>query len=296
MNTTPPNLKDQVLTRIDREKVCPRGRFLFLCYDSLVWLFWGLSVAVGSVAVAVSLFVITNSRTALYEVTHGSFWMFLVQNAPWLWLVLFGIMVMFAILNLKYSRRGYRLAVVHIMASSVLLSIVGGGLLQVVSVGYMVDSMLGKRVALYSSQQKMERELWLMPHEGRLVGRQVLSTTAPTSTVIFEDATGVRWTMDVRDMPAKDMMLLSTNQSVRIVGTTTYPHERRFHACGALPWEVKGDGAVMPITRDERRDFFVRMYEHQAKTAVDPIDITLASVSPCAQVATLRRLERYLEQ
>lgn len=303
MNELPPqNLREKVLSRITTENVCPRGRFLFICYDSLVWLFWGLSVIIGAFAVAVTIFVITHSQQTLFTVTHDSFWIYFLEVAPYLWLVVFAFMLVFAVLNLRYSRRGYRFTVVQVMASSVVLSLAGGALLQLVGFGSTLDTTLGQRMAMYLSQEKMERKLWLMPEEGRLHGRQVLGTLAPTSTVIFEDASGVRWTIDVSELSPVDISLLASEVMVRVVGTTSSPNERRFHACGTFPWRLENISGALSR---EHHAFLERMYAHTervnermklieaatfAPKLFDPVDM-----NTCANLAMNRRIEKHLQ-
>lgn len=298
-------LRERVLSCIDNERVCPRDRFFFLCYDSIVWLLWGMSVVVGALAVAVALFVVTESRTRLFLVTHDSFWSFFLDVAPYVWIVVFGVMSLFAIVNLRHTKRGYRYTVVQLLASSVILSLAGGAVLQLVGFGHGLDTALGKRVPMYVSQDKFEKRLWLMPDEGRLIGRQVMATLAPTSTVIFEDISGARWTVTVTDLSPYDIALLASEATVRMVGTSSDSIGRRFHACGTLPDGV-GETSVESLLR-EHQAFVERMYTHVPKeqptpdralyetdgTDMLPNDerVVRETPSPCATVPMLRRIE-----
>ncbi len=96
MTNTPPrhnasestsSLKQTVLARIDQENVCPRGRWLFHSRECVVWTLWLVTVLVGALAVAVSLFVIAQRQYALYEATHDNFLTFLVTVLPYLWII-----------------------------------------------------------------------------------------------------------------------------------------------------------------------------------------------------------------
>lgn len=295
--SSPQTLRERVLSCIDNERVCPRGRFLFLCYDSIVWILWGLSVIIGALAVAVALFVVSESRTRLFLITHDSFWAFFLDVAPYVWVVVFGVMSLFAIVNLRHTKRGYRYTVVQLLASSVILSLAGGAALQLVGFGHGLDTALGKRVPMYVSQEKFEKKLWLMPEEGRLIGRQVVATVAPTSTVIFEDIAGERWTVTVTDLSAYDVALLASEATVRMVGTSSDSVGRRFHACGTLP---DGGGETADNMVREHRAFVERMYSHVSKEQPEAA-ITLFShredrgavegqESLCATVPLLRRI------
>jgi hypothetical protein len=210
----PVNLKDSVINTIDQENVCPRSRWFFVCKETLVWIFWALSVVVGALAVAVTLFVVSHSQYALYEASHDSFLTFFVGTLPYLWIILFAVMSYLAVTNLRHTKRGYRYCAWKVVASSMVLSLAGGAVLQLFGFGHAIDYKLGQEMKMYMSQEKQEMRLWQTPNDGRLIGRQVLVTTVPTSTVVFEDTAGARWTLDVSELSARDLNLLSTERLV----------------------------------------------------------------------------------
>lgn len=295
------NLRQSVLERIETDKVCPHGRLLFVCRDSAVWLAWLLSVVVGAVAVAVTLYVLARSSSVFYEATHDSFVAFLFDVVPYAWLLIFTLMVVLAVTNLRYTKRGYRYTVVQIMASSVVLSLAGGAVLQLAGLGAVIDSRLGTGMPMYVSQDKMETALWQAPADGRLVGRQVETTVAPTSTIIFEDSAGARWTLDVSELSPYDLKLLSGLESVRIVGTTSNAVENRFHACATFPWKLENlPGGISA----QRQAFLERMYAHTERANDRVKLIEAATFAPgvfdpvemntCANLAMMKRVEKHL--
>jgi len=303
-STTKATLQQSVFERIEADKLCPHGRMLFICRDSAVWLMWLISVLVGAVAVAVTLFVIMQSQSVLYEATHDSFLAFLFDVIPYLWLVVFVGMVLLAMANLRYTKRGYRYTVVQIMASSVVLSLAGGAMLQLLGLGSVIDHRLGDGMPMYASQDKLEKTLWQAPQDGRLFGRQVATTLAPTSTIIFEDTAGERWTINVSELSSYDISLLSNFELVRMVGTTSSATERRFHACATFPWQSEIVDATW--MNNERRAFLERMLAHtkQAEDRVEMIEAVAyapgvfdaVEMNTCANLAMMRRVEKYMRE
>ena len=168
---SPASLRELVFDRIERENVCPRSRLFFQSRECVVWSLWLLTVLVGALAIAVSLFVVTHRRYALYEATHDNFLTFFATVLPTVWVVIFLLMIGFAIYNVRHTRRGYRRPLWMIAASSVVLSFAGGSLLQMLGLGAVIDREFGDLMATYPSQERMERALWQAPAEGRLVGR-----------------------------------------------------------------------------------------------------------------------------
>jgi hypothetical protein len=298
------SVRETVLTRIEAEKVCPRGRFIFWCKDTAVWVLWGGSVVLGAIAIAVTLFAVTQTRFMLHEVTHDSFLGFVAVTVPYLWLVVFVAMTLLAVFNLRCTKRGYRYGVLQIMASSLILSLAGGAFLQIVGVGSLIDSRLGQGMPMYRSQEKVETALWQAPQEGRLLGRQITVATDATSTVLFKDATGVEWNVYVAELSPYDIALLASMEPVRLVGTTSHSTERYFHACATFPGSQKAMGPRE--LQSERQAFLERMYAHteQSSELVELTEfVTFApgtfdpeAMKVCANLAMMHRIEKYMKE
>lgn len=293
----PKCLKTSLFERIESEHVCPRSRFFFRGRECFVWFLWLLSVVVGAFAVAVSLFVVTHQQYALYEATHENVFTYLVEVLPYLWMVIFGLMVYIALYNLRHTAHGYRHPVWMVLASSVVLSFAGGTALHMFGIGYSVDNILGQHMQAYLSQGKLEHKLWQDPAEGRMVGRQVLSTVSPTTTVIFEDITGHRWRMDVTELHPRDVALLASGEKVRLMGKAINEEVSLFHACGSFPLLLERD-VTMERMSAERDEFLARIRNHAEKreltlgfTSDSPFaSTTLPKQSQCATIPAVRRL------
>ncbi|MCA9363036.1 hypothetical protein KC851_01830 [Candidatus Kaiserbacteria bacterium] len=262
-------LKDCLYDRIEDEAVCPRPRLFFHSRECLVWFLWLISVLIGSIAVAVSLFVVMHRQYDFYEATHDNFLTFLVDYLPYLWFFVFIAMIGVAIYNLRHTARGYRYSLGTILLSSLVLSFAGGSALQLFGVGYKIDDILGNHMNNYLSQEKIEKNMWQSPTEGRLLGRQSYSTVQPTTTIIFKDTTGRGWTLDVRELNDKEKRILASGQEVKILGKCLDEDRGSFYACGVFPVMMDKD---MPMKdRSHEREIFIeRLYEYKnrVKTAI----------------------------
>lgn len=291
------SLKNTLLERIEAEQVCPRSRMFFRGRECLVWFLWSISVVVGAFAIAVSLFVVTHRQYELYEATHDNFFTFMVEMLPYLWIVVFGLMVYVAVYNLRHTKHGYRYPLWMILASSVVLSFAGGSALQFFGFGYSIDNVLGRNMEMYMSQDKLEQKMWQAPSEGRLLGKQVFTTLSPEEFVVFEDATGQRWRMDVSELQSRDMELLASEKTVRMLGLTKNNELFIFHACGALPWMIEREVTVDDMNR-ERKAFLQRVYSHSLREDERSALLegeTFASTSlpkrsVCADLTAMRRM------
>lgn len=295
-------LKTRLLKKIESEHVCPRSKLFFQSRECLVWFLWALSIVFGAFSVAVTSFVVIHHQYALYEATHENFFTFIVDVLPYLWIIIFALMVYVAFYNVRHTKCGYKFSVYQVVISSVMLSIVFGFILQLFGVGYSVDKLLGDHMAMYISQEKLERKLWQAPNDGRLLGRQIFSTLSPTTTIIFEDSGGNRWRMSVNELRDEDIVLLSSQKKVRILGKKMNGDMMHFHACGAFPY-IFDKSATMKDMDTEREVFldWVYKHSHHVKDRTSLLEgETFASTSlsmntACSNISAVKRVPLSIE-
>jgi len=289
-------LKTALFERIKHDNVCPRSRWFFHSRECVMWFLWFLSVVVGALAIAVTLFVVRYQQYALYEATHNSPLIFTVEALPYVWIAVFALMVYVAMYNLRHTKHGYRYPLWTILASSVVVSFAGGSALHMVDLGYSVDRTLGQHMGFYTSQDKYQKKLWQNPREGRLLGVQVYTTLSPTTTIIFRDSTGTSWIMDVSELPELDTAVLASNQTVKLMGMMIREDIHHFHACGVFPWVYQKD-MTADVLQAQRQVFNERIKEHARKAEVQRLALapalastTLPQQSVCATITPVRRL------
>jgi hypothetical protein len=285
-----------VMSRIECGEICPRSRTFFKTRECVVWALWFVSVIVGALAVAVTLFVVAHRQYALFEATHDSFFMFLVEVLPFVWILVFGLMIGVGVYNLRHTKRGYRYPMWQIIGSSMVLSLAGGAGLHFVGVGYMTDHMLGQKMGTYDSQEKIEAKLWQNAQEGRLVGFQKAPMTPPGTTITFTDIEGAEWEMSVVDLHQYEIDLLDTKQKVKVMGVIKHMQSGQFHLCGVFPWEY-GNSMNRDDLHEVRESFRKKMhdFEDRAERRLEMMSIDDDSIkgeSVCADLRPLKRKER----
>ncbi len=297
---TESNLQQSVLNTIESENVCPRSRWFFVCKETLVWIFWALSVVIGAVAVAVCFFVMSYQQYALYEATHENFFTFFVGALPYIWFVVFAAMAILAVNNLRHTKRGYKHPVWKVVVSSLVFSVVGGAALQMFGLGYSIDHYLGEEMKMYMSQEKLEKGLWQAPEEGRLLGQLAEMDDSGANTVSFTDSYGEMWDVNIAELSEMDLGLLQSEDLVRVVGTTSSTTGKQFHACGVFPWMLDRSAKLEDLSQ-ERQAFIERVYHHKdmAKERLAALEEETFESDPerlaeimgiCAEIAAVRRI------
>ncbi len=227
------DLTSQILQKIESESVTPRAKWVYSTQEYLLWLLWFVTVLLGAISVAVTSFVFSHQRFALYELTHDNFVTFAVDVLPLLWLLLFGVMVVFAVFNMRHTRRGYRYPLWQILGSSVVLSLALGALLHLAGAGFSLDKKMGALARGYASQEKLELKWWQDPRSGRLVGSAMYVREGGATDIRFIDFEGVAWQLELDELHEEEVRLLTEGKQVRIFGVSD---GGVFHACGAMPW------------------------------------------------------------
>jgi hypothetical protein len=290
-----------VLARITAEHVVPTPRYAFLMREYTVWGLWLASIALGALAVAVTIYDGLSATYALYEATHDNFWTFLVSVLPYLWLIVFAVMTVVAVRGLRATKRGYRYSTFLILGSSVVCSVFGGVLFHVFGFGFWLDNILGHQIDQYMSMEKMELGMWQAPDQGRLIGMLVATDTSADSsstelTLQFQDASGHTWTISNDGLNERELALLQSKNRVRLLGTTT--DATTFHICGVFPWmyaRAMGWGEM----QHERMIFEQTMAAHRrmgpgdgASTSGQVIAGAIPTDELCAHLKMMARMPR----
>ena len=254
-------LSSAVLGRI--EEVTPDAKWKFACANYFVWIAWALSVVFGAVSVAVLIYVADHSRFALFEATHDTPLSFFAEVLPFIWIGTFVAMGASAYFNMQHTKCGYRYPMWQLLISSVVFSVVGGAILHIFGTGYLIDTQLAKRMPLYTSLERTEQHMWQKPEEGRLLG--VFSAMDEKDEMyVFIDNNNTQWQIQTVELRDRDRHLLSSGDTVRVLGTTTNRENNLFHACGVFPWMYDRGVSVRDMKKD-RQQFVERMYEHMEK-------------------------------
>jgi len=249
-----------VLAQIAQDSLTPCARWRFLCRNYFVWIAWAVSVIFGAISFTVMLYVADNARFALYEATHSTPLSFFAEVLPFMWIVAFLIMGTLAYYNMSHTKSAYKYPLWQLLTSSMVFSIVGGIVLHVFGVGYIIDTQLGKGMPLYQSYERTEAKMWQNPEEGRLLG--VFSEMDEKEQVyIFIDGNNKKWSIQTAELRTPDRDLLSSGKTVRVLGTTKDQKAGYFHACGVFPWMHNGAVSAQGM-RADRKVFLEKMYAH----------------------------------
>lgn len=238
MTTHPDQFAKRVLDRIEGEGLSPRPRWEFIFKNYVFWTLGALAIALGALAFAAGLFEVENAGWQYFAATHGDFFTFFLQAAPFLWVVALGLFLVIGYANIRRTKRGYRYPLAFIALGAVLTSLTLGTALYAAGFGEEIEEGIGDHPPIYRPIILEERGWWLSPEQG-LLGGTVLSFSTSTGMFLLRDFSGHTWTVDAREVKPSETVRLTSGTVVRMVGAPVSATSSAFHACFVFPWKTR---------------------------------------------------------
>lgn len=240
------NISNKVFEKISDEKVCPKPRWEFVAKNTGIWVFGGVTVVLGSFAVAATLFVFKNIRFELYSATHENFITFTIEFLPYLWVVLLVLFISATHYSIRHTDQGYKYNLTMIIVSSVSLSLIFGSLLYLTGFGQIIDRDFGRHIPLHKTIESHNQKIWNNPERGLLSGRIIISTS---SEIILKDSNDKDWILITSDLPGRGMEVLEKYEKVRVIGKDE--ENQMFYVCLVMPFGMENP----EFMRGEREGF-----------------------------------------
>lgn len=213
------SLAERVFETIDTRGVEPKPHWHFLLHE---WVVWGIACSmflVGSVATALSLYIVDASFFVERHIVQTDLGR-IFGMLPWVWLVLVVVAVAYAVYALTSTEHGYRWHVGYLVLAALFLSVCTGYALNRFGMGEAIDRYLLTQVALYRPMSGFFPEYWMNVSEGRWVG-MVVDEVDP-NVFVLHSIDGTVWNVRVTDETVyRGLQDVREYMRVRVVGTST---------------------------------------------------------------------------
>ncbi len=240
--------EETILSRIEKEGMCPRPRWQFFLREGVIWTVGIASIGVGALAVAATLFEVRHAWWDAYEATHETFLTFLIDALPAMWIASLGVFTLLAYASVRYTKRGYVHSIPIVFLGIVLLNSIGGVALYAFGAGEFADEQVGVWMPFQRPLLERERTRWMMPEEGRVAG-VVREMPFGEPIVWIEAVDGIPYAIDITDFSRPDRARMRVGDQMRVLGVPTTTPEI-LHGCVIF---IKSD------------DVLVRAYPHQTR-------------------------------
>ena len=189
------DLERKILDAIAQRNLAPRPAYVFLAKRSVFWVLAGVSIALGALSVAISMFAASDFFSTGGRVLDNIHFNEALLAIPLLWLALTTAFVASAVYGLRQTRRGYRFKASHVAAGVVAISLVLGGFLYTSNIGHAVHEYLEAHFPAYREFVYVPFAEWSRPDAGFL-GGTVLEDDGE-GAIRLQDFHDKMWTIDV---------------------------------------------------------------------------------------------------
>jgi len=227
---------EKIFENIKEKKVKPKARWFFLAKDYCIWGIFAAATILGSLAISVIIFFLTDSDWDLYKYLDKSFWGYVLLSLPYFWLVILAGLAWLAYFNYKHTRKGYLFNPYLVVFASIATSVVLGWGLFANGMGEKIDEILESNFTYYTGVEEHKKEFWSNPESGLLAGE---IKEVEEEEILLEDFNGKEWQVETDDAQWKKSVSGEAGENVKIIGETE--GDETFKAQEIRPWKGNGE-------------------------------------------------------
>lgn len=205
-----------ILETIKEKKIEPKAKWTFLLKDYVVWALGLLSLLLGSVAVSVIIYMISNNDWDIYTELSGSLAEFILLTIPYFWIVFLLIFLFVINYNIKHTKKGYKFSLPLIFSASIFISVLLGALFFYAGLGRAIDDVLGENVSFYDTIINPRVRMWNNPKAGRLIG--VIIEKVSDNEFYLHDMREERWLINTVNVERPLDAELDCGCPVKLIG------------------------------------------------------------------------------
>lgn len=223
----------EILKNIEKKKIKPKSKWIFLAKDYLLWSFFALATLIGAVSLGMIIFIINDNDWDLYRYLEKNCWSYFMILMPYFWIIILVILSFLAYFNYTHTRKGYLLNPYAVILGSILISIILGWLLFVSGVGGKIDKIFGQKIPYYTTTDMQKVNFWSNPNRGLTAGR--ITKIKNADNFYLEDLNNKEWQIIGENITWEDGITAKIGEKVKIIGKMNDTNNT-FQAQEVRPW------------------------------------------------------------
>jgi len=225
-------LEQKILARIKTEHLKPVSRKYLRAKDHILW---GLLAAfVGALGVGFGMIIhgIRSTDLSVLAKLELSAFEKVVFSFPVFWILACMAIATIAFVNLRKTRRGYRVSARQFIVISALVSVGVGSIIYALNVTQYLSRLASDNIPLYDNVVAPNTSTWFDPDHGLLSGT-VRSKDSDQSFDV-RDSDAVLWHVTGDDLELPEGFEIEPGERIKIIGTRT--GDDTFVAREVHPW------------------------------------------------------------
>jgi len=177
----PIDISKKVLKNIAEKDIKPTSKLEFVLKEYAIWFGFALTLILGTISIAVTIFVLRIGDFDLARHLTGNLSAFLLNNIPFLWISSFIIFILLADYSLRHTKKGYRFTLAQVLILNLLISIVTGTALSLIGFAQKIDTLAIENIPAYQQRALHKRvDFWTQNDKGFLAG-EVTEIISPSN-------------------------------------------------------------------------------------------------------------------
>ena len=238
------DISEKVIEKIKESNVQPYSKWRFVFHRFVMWVLFGISILLGSIACGITIFQLQYAEWDLYQHLSHSLLEFVILIVPYFWLVFMIGFTVFAYYFFRHTERGYRYSTVALVCLSLGISIAGGFVFDKAGFAERLEGIFRNRVSFYRVLQERKERIWVAPKSGLLAGE--ILDIMPDGKMKFLDFNNLQWIILARHTVWRGKMKPLKGLKIKIIGRME--SKNLFVAEEIRPWRGRkwrhGAGAI----------------------------------------------------
>lgn len=235
------NISNEVLKKIKDNHIKPKPRWYFITKNYFIWLIFGISIILGSLAFSMVLFMVRQLDWDIYRYIGNNWLETIFISLPYLWLIFFILFIWVAYYNFVHTKRGYRFKFISILLMSLVISIILGTGLYFNGFSERLENIFSEKIPYYNSLVYSCEEQWMQPKRGLLAGT-IMEIGLPENGFTLRDLENSHWKIEVSNVIWKGKITPTPGLKIKLIGELMGGNH--FKAIEIRPWQ-KGQGRFM---------------------------------------------------
>lgn len=166
---TPESLREKVFATIEHGHLSPKPRWHFLLREGMVWGVAGLSFVVGTIATALTIYIMNTSRHVEMSILFSDV-RYVFALVPFVWVGICIAGLFYTVHAIHETRRGYAWNTRWLVVGAIMGSVIFGTLIHGAGLGERLDTYFLRTVPLYKPLSGFSPNVWMNESDGVFAG------------------------------------------------------------------------------------------------------------------------------
>lgn len=226
------NLSQKVLEVIKTKKIKPKAKWKFVLGNVLIWAASILSLIISGLGLSIIIYYFKNNDWELHRRLADNLFKFIIQSAPYLWLIFLVVCIILIYFIFKRTKKGYKYALNLIISVSILASILLGILFYQVGFAQAVEEKVLQKVPNYRRLLDPRARLWDKSQQGFLGG--MIKSINDENIMQVWDLKKQEWEVFDGELIRQQREILVPGKYIKVIGDPL--EDNKFKAREIYPW------------------------------------------------------------